>query len=183
MTPSLETPRLLLCPLELADADQCQVLFPHWEIVRFMSKRVPWPYPPNGAYTFYKDVALPAIERGDQWHWTLRLRSNPPQLIGSISLMTNGEGNRGFWIGLPWQKQGFMSEACDVVTDYWFGVLNRPALRVYKATANAGSRRISEKQGMRLVGICEREYVSGRLPSELWEITADEWQSRKRVER
>jgi hypothetical protein len=25
----------------------------------------------------------------------------------------------------------------------------------------------------------EREYVSGRLPAELWEITAEEWRARK----
>jgi hypothetical protein len=26
-----------------------------------------------------------------------------------------------------------------------------------------------------MVGTEERDYVSGRLPSEIWEITADEW--------
>ena len=61
MTPPLETARLLLRPLELADATQAQVLFPHWEIVRYMAKQVPWPYPPDGAYTFYRDVALPVV--------------------------------------------------------------------------------------------------------------------------
>jgi hypothetical protein len=32
---------------------------------------------------------------------------------------------------------------------------------------------------MRLVGIVEKEYVSGRLPSEIWEITAEEWRAWK----
>jgi RimJ/RimL family protein N-acetyltransferase len=44
---------------------------------------------------------------------------------------------------------------------------------------NTTSRRISEKQGMRLVGFGEKDYVSGRLPSEIWEITADEWRAWK----
>jgi len=183
MTPSLETPRLLLRPLELGDADQVQILFPQWEIVRYLSKQVPWPYPPDGAYRFYKDVALPAVERGDAWHWTLRLRSDSARLIGSISLMKedhNNSGNRGFWIAPLWQRQGFMTEACEAVTDYWFDVLKFPVLRVPKAIANAGSRRLSEKQGMRIIGTEEREYVSGRLPTEIWEITADEWHARKR---
>ena len=52
MTPTLETPRLLLKPLELADAEQTQILFPQWEIVRYLDKIVPWPYPPDGAYTW-----------------------------------------------------------------------------------------------------------------------------------
>jgi [ribosomal protein S5]-alanine N-acetyltransferase len=180
MTPALETLRLWLRPLELADADQTQLLFPQWKIVRYLASRVPWPYPPDGAYRFYRDVALPAIERGDAWHWTLRLKTNPAGLIGSISLMKSDNENRGFWIGLPWQMQGLVTEACEAVTDYWFDVLKFPVLRAPKAIANLGSRRISEKQGMRVVGTEEREYVSGRLPSEIWEITAKEWQARRR---
>jgi ribosomal-protein-alanine N-acetyltransferase len=72
-----------------------------------------------------------------------------------------------------------MTEACAAVTDYWFEVLKFPVLRVPKAIANAGSRRISEKQGMRIVGREDRDYVSGRLPSEIWEITAEEWRQRR----
>jgi [ribosomal protein S5]-alanine N-acetyltransferase len=182
LTPSLETHRLLLRPLELGDAEQVQMLFPQWEIVRYLSKQVPWPYPPDGAYRFYKDVALPAVERGDAWHWTLRLKGDPTRLIGSISLMREDDGhrgNRGFWMGLPWQRQGLMTEACQVVTDYWFAVLKFPVLRVPKAIANVGSRRLSVKQGMRIVGIEEREYVSGYWPTEIWEITSDEWLARR----
>jgi [ribosomal protein S5]-alanine N-acetyltransferase len=37
MIPVLETTRLLLRPLELVDAEQSQKLFPHWEIVRYLS--------------------------------------------------------------------------------------------------------------------------------------------------
>lgn len=179
MTPTLQTPRLVLRPLELADADHAQVLFPHWEIVRYLRKIVPWPYPSDGAYVYYRDVALPAVARGDEWAWTLRLKSNPGQLIGAISLFRNETDNRGFWLGLPWHRQGLMTEACNAVTDYWFEALRFPVLRVPKAIANAGSRRISEKQGMRIIGREDRDYVSGRLPSEIWEITAEEWRQRK----
>ena len=178
MTPHLETPRLLLRPLELADAEQTQILFPHWEIVRYLAATVPWPYPPDGAHTHYRDVALPAIERGDAWHWSLRLKAEPGSLIGSIALIKGERINRGFWLGLPWHGQGLMTEACEAVTDYWFNTLKFPVLRAPKAVANIGSRRISEKTGMRLVATEEHEYVSGRLPTEIWEITAEEWNAR-----
>lgn len=72
-----------------------------------------------------------------------------------------------------------MTEACAWATDYWFQTLGFPLLRVAKAAANQASRRISEKQGMRLVGMEERDYVSGRLPAEIWEITSDEWRAWK----
>ena len=68
-----------------------------------------------------------------------------------------------------------MLEACDAVTDFWFDTLKFPVLRAPKAAANLASRRISEKQCMRLIGTEERDYVCGRLPSEIWEITAEEW--------
>lgn len=178
---ALETSRLWLRPLELGDAQQTQVLFPHWEIVRFLTNAVPWPYPPDGALTYYRNVALPAMTRGEAWHWTLRLKASPDQLIGCISLMRSVDENRGFWLGIPWQGHGLMSEACETVTDFWFNLLGFAVLRVPKAIPNVASRRISEKHGMRVIAQMERDYVGGRFPAELWEITAEEWNRRKVV--
>jgi [ribosomal protein S5]-alanine N-acetyltransferase len=183
VVPHLETARLLLPPLELADAEQTQLLFPHWEIVRYLAKTVPWPYPADGAYCYYREKALPAMERGDEWHWTLRLKTEPARIVGSIGLMRGEKINRGFWLGLPWHRQGLMTEACEAVTDFWFNTLKFPRLRAPKAVANTPSRRISERSGMRLVATEEHEYVSGRLPTEIWEITAEEWNARRQPHR
>lgn len=181
MTPArrLETARLLLLPLELDDAQQVQALFPQWEVVRYLANVVPWPYPADMALKYLRDEALPAMERGDEWHWSLRLKSAPDSLIGCISLRKSENNNRGFWLGLDWQRQGLMTEAVEVVTDFWFEELGFPVLRAPKAIANTASRRISEKSGMRVIAAEEREYVSGRLPTEIWEITAGEWRARR----
>jgi [ribosomal protein S5]-alanine N-acetyltransferase len=176
---SLETARLVLRPLELGDAEQVQRIFPHWEIVRFLNDRVPWPFPADGVETHYREVVMPAMARGEEWHWSLRLKSDPEQLIGGISLRKQESHNRGFWLGLKWQGMGLMSEAVEVVTDYWFDELGFSLLRVPKAVANVASRRISEKTGMRLIGLEESDYVGGRFPTEIWEITADEWRARR----
>src|SRR5690349_16940464 len=106
-------------------------------------------------------MALPSMERGDEWIWTMRRLAEPDVLIGAISLSKTENMNRGFWIVPEWQRQGLVSEACDAVTDYWFEVLKMPVLRSPKAVANEGSRRISMRQGMRLVSTQEGEYVSG----------------------
>ncbi len=180
MISALETRRLLLKPLELADASQIQKLFPRWEIVKFLNNKVPWPYPPDGAEFYCRELALPAMERGEAWHWTIRMKTALDIMIGFISLHKSGDENRGFWLDPKWQGQGLMSEACDAVTDYWFNELGFHVLRVPKAIANEASRRISIKQGMRVVAKGERDYVSGRLPSETWEITAEEWRARSR---
>ncbi|MGC2620377.1 MAG: GNAT family N-acetyltransferase [Acidobacteriaceae bacterium] len=177
MPPVLETPRLILRPLELADAEPIQRLFAHWEVVRYLNAIVPWPFPEGAALHHIRDAALPAMASGNEWHWTLRLRSNPEEIIGRISLYRREENQRGFWLGVPWHGAGLMTEAVIAANDYWFDVLGFPVLRAPKAVANIASRRISEKTGMRLVGTNESDYVSGRLPGEIWEITADEWRS------
>ncbi|HEX2327184.1 MAG TPA: GNAT family N-acetyltransferase [Candidatus Angelobacter sp.] len=182
-TPLLTTSRLILRPLELADHEQAQPLFGRWEVVRYLRNQVPWPYPPDGAYTFYREIALPQMQRGEAWHWSLRLKATPQQMIGSISLIKGDTDNRGFWIAPPWWGQGLASEAADAVTDFWFDVLDFERLVVPKAAENVASRKISEKQNMRLVGTEFRDYVSGRLPTEIWAITRQEWHARRNAEK
>jgi [ribosomal protein S5]-alanine N-acetyltransferase len=177
MTPQLQSARLILQPLQLSDAGQIQRLFPYWDVVQFLNSRVPWPFPEDGVLAYFREAALPAIERGEEWHWTLRLKTNPAQIVGAIGLHTRPNHNRGFWLAPAHQGQGLMTEAVAAVNDYWFNELNFPILRTTKAIANTTSRRISEKMGMRVVATTESDYVSGRLPSETWEITAEEWQS------
>jgi len=181
MLAQLTTERLILRPLQLSDADQAQRLFPQWEIVKYLNAKVPWPFPADGVLTFYRDVSFPAIERGDEWHWTLRLKNAPDELIGAISLHRGDQINRGFWLSQPWQGKGLMTEAVCATNDFWFDVLGFDVLRAPKAAENIASRRISEKTGMRIVATCESEYVCGRLLTEMWEITADEWHAKRHV--
>jgi hypothetical protein len=96
-----ETGRLILQPLRIEDAPQIQELFPHWEVVRYLKNRVPWPYPQDGAQRYIRDFALPAIAKENQWTWTLRPKSHPHQIIGAIDLRRGDENNRGFWMGGP----------------------------------------------------------------------------------
>jgi hypothetical protein len=79
-----KTRRLLLRPLEVADAGQIQLLFPHWEIVRYLAREaVPWPYPDDGALQYCRDIVLPAMEQETGWHWTIRMATDPSQSSAS----------------------------------------------------------------------------------------------------
>ncbi|MFE4109511.1 GNAT family N-acetyltransferase [Kosakonia sp. YIM B13611] len=174
-TPELETARLLLKPLASEDATQIQRIFPRWEIVRYLIASVPWPYPEGAAQHYVDNVALVANRAGEGWFWTLRRKADPAELMGVICLMNTPDNNRGFWLAPEWQGQGYMTEACHVVNDYWFNVLDRDVLRAPKAVVNARSKKISERSGMRLVRRQKGQYVAGELDTELWEITRDEW--------
>lgn len=173
--PTLYTERLVLTPLQLDDAAAIQELFPHWEVVRYLDSRVPWPYPEDGALGYVRDIALPAMAAGREWHWMIRTSSEPERSIGSISLYDQPGNNRGFWLAPRWQGKGYMREACTVINAYWFETLARPLMQVPKAIANHASRKISEHEGMRLVGMRDGHYVSGPMQAELWEITRGEW--------
>ena len=69
------------------------------------------------------------------------------EMIGCITLMKREENNRGFWMGIPWQGRGLMTEACEAATDYWFNELRFPVLRLRKrlpTQRHAESRRKPE---------------------------------------
>jgi RimJ/RimL family protein N-acetyltransferase len=146
-----------------------------------MAGHIPWPYPEDGAMTFVRDIALPAMLAGVEWHWSIRRREQPTELIGVISLMAKPDDNRGFWLCPEWQGKGLATEASSAVTDFWFGDLGRDMLRVPKAVQNRPSRALSERTGMRVIWTGELDYVCGRGPAELWEITAEEWRAKGRA--
>jgi RimJ/RimL family protein N-acetyltransferase len=159
----------------MTDAAAIQQLFPQWEVVRYLDSRVPWPYPQDGALVYVRDVALPAMARRQEWHWMIRTRAQPERSIGSISLYDQPGNNRGFWLAPLWQGNGYMREACEVVNAYWFATLLRPVMQVPKAVANHASRKVSQHEGMRMIGTRIGHFVSGPMQVEVWEITRSEW--------
>jgi ribosomal-protein-alanine N-acetyltransferase len=176
---SLATERLVLRPITLADSAAVQVELPRWDVVKYLTAGMPWPYPPDGARRMLRDVTLPAVRRGREWAWAIAVRTDPARLIGMMSLMTNRDDNRGYWLGLDWQRRGLMTEASAAIIDYWFDVLGFDVLRETKALANTASLRLSRRHGMRLVRIVEHDFVAGTLPAGIWELTADEWRARR----
>ncbi len=176
--PVLATRRLVLLPLVSADAEAIQQVFPRWEIVKHLAAGVPWPYPEEGARHYVDQVALPSVAAGNAWFWTLRRKEDASSLIGLICLTDAVDNNRGFWLVPEWQRRGYMTEAAEAVTDYWFNTLDRQVLRTPKARENLASRRLSIAAGMHLVRSEQKEYVGGWYESELWEITREQWNQR-----
>lgn len=171
----LETERLLLKPLCSADASQMQKKFPRWEIVRYLAAAFPWPYPDDFASHYVDNVALPTINNEMAWFWTIRRKKDPSVMIGLIYLNNKQDDNRGFWLVPELQGQGYMTEACDIVTDFWFNTLNKKVLRVFKATVNEASKKMSINMSMRRVDVVKKHLIEGKLDCDIWEITKQEW--------
>lgn len=176
-TPVLQTKRLLLMPLQLEDASALHASFAQWEVVRYLTHFVPWPYPAGEMLRYLKEDALPAMQDEEEWHWTIRLRNEPEQIIGAACLMDEDDNNRGFWLAPAYQGQGLMSEACKVMNRFWFQTLMRNTMRVAKAAVNQASCRISLAEGMRRVSSSEQPFVCGLLEEQIWELTREQWLS------
>jgi RimJ/RimL family protein N-acetyltransferase len=181
-TPVLETGRLILRPLTPTDAPVIQRRFPHWEIVRYLNPRVPWPYPADGAIRFI-EICQGEMARGEKHHWAIRLKDGPAELIGSINLWPDdGQSRdmRGFWLDPEFQGRGLMTEAADRVTDYAFHELDWPHLWVSNAEPNHASARVKERQGARLVGFEPFRFVEGEGRRMVWLIEREAWLARSR---
>jgi ribosomal-protein-alanine N-acetyltransferase len=176
-TPVLQTPHLVLRPVCSKDAPVIQRRFPRWEVVRWLNARIPWPYPADGAAA-YVAACLDEMARGEKSHWAIVLKSGPADLIGVIDLWPDdgdSHDQRGFWLDPEFQGKGLMTEAADRVTDYAFRTLDWPHLWLTNAQDNHASRRIKEKQGARLVDLRIGNYVGGRGPLMVWQLTQENW--------
>lgn len=182
-TPVLQTPRLILRPVILEDAPAIQKHFNNWQIIRYLSLQVPWPYPENGAETFLKDNVLPRIETGDTHCWVIVEQSGGEEAIGLIDFRKtkNNDGNRGFWIAQDYHGRGYMSEAVDAVNDFIFNALGLSSYEVCNVIGNIASRRVKEKTGAVFLGYGELEHHNGERKLERWEVTKESWLAARRI--
>lgn len=176
-TPTLTTERLVLRPLTLDDAPALQKLFNNWNIIQHLNENVPWPYPDDGAYTFFRDDALPRMENLKAMIWTITLDSAPIGLIeyrAEPKFETDQE-NRGFWIGEPYWNKGYITEAVTAVNDFVFFDLGVEKMTLDNFKGNIASRRIKEKTGATYLHNVTRPHRGGTIEMEIWELTASDW--------
>ncbi len=174
--PKLETKRLVLKPLELSHSESYEKNFVDYEVIRFLSDQVPWPYPAGGVADFLENVILP--KQGlTRWTWGIFLKENPDEVIGVVDLWREGcPEHRGFWLAKRFWGQGLMTEATAVTTTFAFEQLGFQKLVFSNAVGNVGSRRVKEKGNARLLGVRFAGFVDPAFTeAETWELTSQEW--------
>ncbi len=174
--PTFETKRLILRELIGTDAPAYQRYFVNYEVIRHLAASVPWPYPDDGVADYIRSDILPEQGR-ERWVWAITRKEDPSELIGAIELMKKATPtNRGFWLGRPFWRRGYMTEAVKPVTEYAFTELGFEKLIFGNAVDNRRSARIKEKSGARLVRREAATYVDPSLTErEIYELTKDEW--------
>ena len=178
MTPILETDRLVLRPVALTDAPMMQQYVNNWNVVKYLSLRLPWPYPDDGAETFLRDICLPSVEAGKQFVWAITLKDDPEgKFVGIIDYRfePDDHGERGFWLAEHLWGQGLMSEAVTAMQDYMFFDYGLESIAACNATDNIASSRLKQKYNAEFIEEIELECHAGKVPAEKWRITREGW--------
>ncbi len=156
--PLIETPRLVLRGFDLIDAREVQLLAGAREVAD-TTALIPHPYPDGAAEQW---IATHAAE----WaaHRTLALAvtlRESGQLVGSLGLTFAAEHARaelGYWIGVPFWRHGFATEAAGAVVDFGFRVLGLNRVQAHHFARNPASGRVLLKAGLKREGASPRYF-------------------------
>jgi [ribosomal protein S5]-alanine N-acetyltransferase len=101
--------------------------------------------------------------RSDQGYAFLIVRYSDGALVGGLTLANIRRGvaqacSLGYWMGLPFVRQGYMTEAVRAVIPFAFATLRLHRVEAACIPTNAGSIRLLEKNGFAREGYA-REYL------------------------
>jgi RimJ/RimL family protein N-acetyltransferase len=146
--PTIETDRLLLRPFELSDAKDVQSLAGDRAIAD-TTLNIPHPYG-DGMAEEWISTHQPKFEAGELSNFAIVLKTSG-RLIGGIGLRIVPRFERaelGYWIGRPYWKNGYCTEASRAVLQYSFSVLRLNRICAKHLSRNPASGRVMQKVGM-----------------------------------
>lgn len=183
MQPTLQTKRLILRPFELFDGEDLRRLAGDRAIAD-TTLQIPHPYEVGMAEEWIL-AQRPRFEAGEQVVFAAVLRGSD-QLIGAMGLVMEGKFRRaelGYWIGRPYWRNGYCTEAAQAVLEYGFQFLNLNRIHAYHFKRNPASGRVLQKLGMRHEGSSPQHVMKWGIfeDVELYGILRSGWRSRRRV--
>ncbi|MDJ0571800.1 MAG: GNAT family N-acetyltransferase [Pleurocapsa sp. MO_192.B19] len=183
--PTLQTVRLILRPFELADASEVQKLAGAREIAS-VTLNIPHPYE-DGMAEEWISTHQETFEQGKSVNFAI-IEKETTRLCGAIGLGINSQNSNaelGYWIGVPYWRQGYCTEAALAVVAYGFENLNLHRIHSSHFIRNPASGRVMQKVGMIREG-CLRQDVQkwGKFEDlVIYGILATEWHERKNKQR
>jgi ribosomal-protein-alanine N-acetyltransferase len=158
---AVDTARLHLRAVDEGDASRfCELMTP--AVVRWLAS---WPSPVTEAF---------ALERIRRAHEAMRKghavclgieRREDRAFMGSVMIFRSdtdpGLGGLGYWLGEPYQRQGFMTEASAAAVSLAFDRLNLSRIEAGAQPENQGSFAIMRALGMQPAG-SRLMWASGR---------------------
>lgn len=184
----IETARLRLRPLTLADVDDLWPYVSDRELPKMMSWTA---HTDRSETTAWIELNQRELAVGESITWGIERDGH---VIGTIGLdgikwqvraLRVDRAELGYWIGAPHRRQGLMTEAAFGVTRFGFDTLGLHKITVSCFEGNTGSQRVIENVGYRFFGVQEDDvWRDGRwYAHRRYELTADEWADSSRTMR
>lgn len=153
-TPTIHTGRLLLRPFERADARTVTELASALEIAD-TTISIPHPYSLEVAVAWIAGQRR-SRQRDQSFHFAVAERSSA-QLVGCVELRSidreHAQAELGFWVGTPFWRRGYASEAGSAVVRFGFESLGLNRIYAFHMARNPASGKVLEKLGMQREGI------------------------------
>jgi RimJ/RimL family protein N-acetyltransferase len=172
--PVLVTERLVLRPPHIDDIPELTQLANNGRVAEMLA-RMPHPYGEAEARAF---LAMSAKTRAAGCVYALTLAESGA-FIGCAGLNGTERGlELGYWIGEPYWKRGYATEAAHALVDLAFRATTIEVLHVSCRVINPASRRVIHKCGFQYAGQAMlNSIVAGQVPVERYRLDRKTWVS------
>jgi RimJ/RimL family protein N-acetyltransferase len=149
--PTLATERLRLRAYRTDDAARIQTLAGERDVAE-MTSTIPHPYPDGAAEHWISQQAL-AWQQGSAVTFAVTLR-NKDETIGAVGLFNREhlEAEIGYWIGIPYQGEGYCTEAVEALIGFGIAELGITRFYARHLKRNPASGAVLRNAGLRKIG-------------------------------
>jgi [ribosomal protein S5]-alanine N-acetyltransferase len=176
--PNIETARLLLRPMRMADADVVQRLAGDRAIAD-MTLNIPYPYE-DGLAEKWISNHRDWFENREQVVFAITPLNQSALLLGAVGLLAEPDDQRaelGYWIGVPHWGQGYATEAARAVVAFGF-----ESWQLHRITANCFLRNPASARVMQKIGMTHEGHLRQHVKKwdafediEIFGILVEEW--------
>jgi RimJ/RimL family protein N-acetyltransferase len=171
--PVLTTERLVLRPPQERDIEQLVMLADNRHVAEMLA-RMPHPYGETEALAFLAMAQAP--KSGVVYALTT---AGTGAFVGSAGLNATDRGlELGYWIGEPYWRRGYATEAAHALVDLAFTRTTIQVLHASTRVINPASRRVIHKCGFQYAGQgMLNSIVAGQVPVERYRLDRKTWTS------
>jgi len=173
--PVLGTARLILRAPRLGDAKAIAALANDRHIAE-NTARIPHPYKLGDAKAWIGG----ANTNSDEEQYVITLADGT--LVGACGIeQPDGMPSIGYWLGRPFWRKGYATEAVRALIDHAFGDLEHEELHASARVTNPASRHVIEKCGFQWtgVGLCRIRAIHSSAPVDRFRLERGIWASLK----
>jgi len=145
--PVIRTPRLLLRPHSIDDADAIAISLADFSVSRMLT-RVPAPFHKQDAVDWLKQQAASKLPE-----WNFAICDTDGRHLGVVSIeLRHGQWHLGYWLNRSAWNRGLMTEAAGRSLKAFFECMPEAEIHSGMFSDNAGSLRVQQKLGFAITG-------------------------------